>query len=120
MDLFLVEFTVSDWPASVAWYRDRLGLAVDLRDEPNQYALLAAGSRRIALRAGTPSPGSTKLVFQVTDLTAESGRLSRAGVTDLGPVQTSGEGYRSLRLADPDGYRIELFEWSNPNAGRAV
>ena len=68
MDLYLVELTVADWPAAVAWYRDRLGLPVELIDEPNRYALLAAGPGRVALKAGTPTPGTTTLVFRVADL----------------------------------------------------
>ena len=49
MDLFLVELAVTDWPASVAWYRDRLGLAVELLDEANNYALLTAGAGRVGV-----------------------------------------------------------------------
>src|SRR3954469_13987341 len=111
MDLSLVELAVADWPTSVAWYRDRLGLGVERLDEANQYALLVAGAGRVALKAGAPSPGTTKLIFRVAGLDAELTRLKRAGVVPTGPVKTSAEGYRSARIADADGYRIELFEW---------
>ena len=57
MDLYLVELAVADWPASVAWYRDRLGLRVELLDDANEYALLAAGPARLALKAGQPDGG---------------------------------------------------------------
>ena len=112
MDLFLVELTVADWPASLGWYRDRLGLSVEMLDEPNRFALLAAGSARVALKAGTPTPGTAKLVFRVSNLDAEAARLAGAGVHALGPVRASAEGYRSLRFTDPDGQRVELFEWA--------
>jgi catechol 2,3-dioxygenase-like lactoylglutathione lyase family enzyme len=115
VDLYLVELAVADWAASVAWYRDRLGLSVELLDEPNQYALLAAGGGRVALKAGTPTPGGTKLVFHVPDLDAE---LARVGVAPAGPVRVSAEGYRSARLADPDGHGVELFEWAAAGPGR--
>jgi catechol 2,3-dioxygenase-like lactoylglutathione lyase family enzyme len=108
MDLYLVELTVGDWPASVGWYRDRLGLAVELLDEPNRYALLAAGTARIALKAGTPRPGTTKLTFHVSSLDAELDRFTSA--PDVSP-----EGYRSVRLTDPDGHRLEFFEWVRTN-----
>jgi catechol 2,3-dioxygenase-like lactoylglutathione lyase family enzyme len=111
MQFFLVELTVSDWPASVAWYRDRLGLSVERFDEPNRYALFAAGSARIALKAGEPASRGAKLVFQVDDLEANLDRFSREGVVTDDPVKASVEGYRSARVVDPDGYRIELFEW---------
>ena len=109
--LYLVELTVADWPASLAWYRDRLGLPVELLDEPNQYALLAAGPGRVALKAGSPMSGATKVVFRVSNLDAAVAHLSRHDVVPLGPIKVSPEGYRSARFADPDGYRVELFEW---------
>jgi catechol 2,3-dioxygenase-like lactoylglutathione lyase family enzyme len=111
MELFLVELLVTDWPAALAWYRDRLGLAVDLLDEPNQFALLTAGAARVALKAGTSTPGGTKLAFRVADLNAQIERLGRLGVAPLQSVRASAEGYRSVRFADPDGHPIELFEW---------
>jgi catechol 2,3-dioxygenase-like lactoylglutathione lyase family enzyme len=111
MDLYLVELTVADWPAALAWYRDRLCLPVELLDEPNRYALLTAGSGRVALKAGTPSPGTVKLAFRVADLDGELRRLAGVGITPQGPLRASIEGYRSARFADPDGHRIELFEW---------
>ena len=115
MDLFLIELTVADWPASLAWYRDRLGLSVALVDEPNRYALLSAGPARIALKAGTPVPGTTRVVFCVPALDAALARLAHSGIEPAGPVKDSPEGYRVARLADPDGHRIELFEWIAPN-----
>ena len=111
MELFLVELTVADWLASLAWYRDQLGLAVKLLDAPNQYALLAAGSGRLVIKAGTPSPGSTKITFRVNDLAAEVARLAAAGVSPTGGIRVSAEGYQSVRFNDPDGHRIEIFEW---------
>ena len=114
MDLYLVELTVENWPASLAWYRDRLGLAVDLLDEPNRYALLVAGPARIALKAGVPSPGTSKLVFLVASLDPVVDRLAGHGVVPAGPIRVSTEGYRSARFADPDGHRVELFEWTGP------
>jgi catechol 2,3-dioxygenase-like lactoylglutathione lyase family enzyme len=117
MDLYLVELAVADWPASVVWYRDRLGLTVELLDHANQFALVAAGPARLALKGGQTEPGSNKLTFRVTDLDAAMARLERAGVVPVSPVRTSPEGYRAARLVDPDGHRIELFEWANPDPG---
>src|SRR5688572_6862688 len=115
MDLFLVQLAVADWPTSLAWYRDRLGLTVVLMDEPNRYALLAAGPARIALKAGTPVPGTTRVVFHVRSVGAELTRLASAGIQPTGQVTESPEGYRVARFTDPDGHRLELFEWTGPN-----
>ena len=115
MNLFLIELIVADWQAAVAWYRDRLGLAVALIDEPNQYALLSTDPGWIALKAGTPSPGTTKVTFHVSDLDAELMRLADRDVIASASPRASPEGYRSVRLTDPDGHRLELFEWIRPN-----
>lgn len=112
MEFFLVELPVSDWPASLAWYRDRLGLAVELLDDGNRYALLRAGAGRIALKPGPPGPAGPKLVFRVANLDAELARLADRGLAPAGPTKSSTEGYRSARFADPDGHAIELFEWT--------
>jgi catechol 2,3-dioxygenase-like lactoylglutathione lyase family enzyme len=111
MDLYLVELAVADWAASLVWYRDRLGLAVELLDEPNRFAVLGGRGGRIALKPGTPVPGGVKLVFYSPDLAAELVRLAAAGLVPSRPVQASAEGYRSVRLTDPDGYVVEVFEW---------
>ena len=57
MDLFMVELMVADWAASLAWYRDHLGLTVERLDEPNRYALLAAGGK-----VGSPVTASLLLL----------------------------------------------------------
>src|SRR5262249_55259520 len=41
--LYFVELRVRDWPASVAWYRDVLGLELVLRVDADAFALFAAG-----------------------------------------------------------------------------
>jgi predicted enzyme related to lactoylglutathione lyase len=112
--LYLVELTVADWPLSLGWYRDRLGLPVVLIDTPNEYALLQAGGVRLALKAGRPDPGSVRLTFDVADLDSELERLAANGILPDGPCKSSPEGYRRALLRDPDGYRLCLFEWSKP------
>jgi catechol 2,3-dioxygenase-like lactoylglutathione lyase family enzyme len=113
MKLYFVELQVSDWAASLTWYREVLGLDVLLTDEPARFALLRAGQTRLSLKAGTPTPGGVLLSFEVEDLSPWLGRL---GLLD---VKTSPEGYRRARLRDPDGYTITLFEWL-PNVTRAA
>ena len=105
--------TVADWPAAVAWYRDVLGLRVLLRVEADRFALLTAGTGRVALKAGTPQPGTLLLTFEVDDLPAEMTRLAAAGVVPERPPRASPEGYRRAEQRDPDGYRICLFDWGH-------
>ena len=100
--LDFVQLIVKDWPASVAWYAEKLGLEEVMRDEANQFALLVAGGCRVALKAGAPRPGGAALAFEVDDLVP---------YLPLGDdVKDSAEGYRRLRVTDPDGYTLILFQ----------
>ncbi len=118
--LYLVELTVSDFRASVAWYRDVLELPLLVHNEAEQFALFQAGSARLALKAGTPLPGSVLLTFEVKDLAGEAGRLAAQDVRFEGTMKVSPEGYRRVRLRDPDGYALSLFEWLQPAGGPAA
>ena len=102
----MVEPTVSDLSASIAWYAAALGLKLALLDEANGFALLEGDAGRISLKRGTPRPGGCRSVFEVPDL---AGELSRLGAP--AEAETSEEGYRSALLHDPDGNEIALFEW---------
>jgi catechol 2,3-dioxygenase-like lactoylglutathione lyase family enzyme len=109
--LYLVELTVRDWPASVDWYRNVLGLQLVMRVDADRFALFRAGPTRLALKAGEPRPGTTLLTFEVRNLAAQLERLAAHGVAPEGTVKASPEGYRRALLRDPDGYRLSLFEW---------
>ena len=62
--LSFVELHVRDWPKSVAWYRDVLGLELLLRRDADQFALFAAGAARLALKAGAPDRGKRCLFLR--------------------------------------------------------
>lgn len=110
----MTELAVADFAASLAWYRDRLGLRVLLLDGPNGFALLQGpDGGRLALKAGVPHPGGVTVHFEVADLGAE---LARLGVPDA-PVKASPEGYRRAILRDPDGYAVGLFAWAGGRPG---
>lgn len=100
------ELTVSDWPLSVAWYRDGLGFPVTLLDELNQFALLG----NLALKHGTPNPGTTLVHVQVPSLSVTLAHLATLNIHPVGELKTSHEGYTRARLTDPDGHGIVLFE----------
>ncbi len=105
MTLYMTELAVADLDASLAFYRDRLGLPVELLDEANGFALLHTGGR-LALKRGTPGGGAT-VHLEVADLDAELARLGEPAA-----VKTSDEGYRRAKLTDPDGYAVVLFAWA--------
>jgi predicted enzyme related to lactoylglutathione lyase len=110
MTPFMTELVVSDFVASLAWYRGVLGLQVRHLDAANRFVLFDGG---VALKGGIPTPGGVTLHFNVPDLGAELARLAAVGVA-ASPVEESTEGYREAFVADPDGYRIGLFEWCPP------
>src|SRR4051794_37683052 len=87
-ELFMTELRVVDWPLAVGWYEAALGLSPLLVDEGRRFALLAAGSARLALKgAGGEGPVSgVRLVFLVTDVDAEHARLSALGVEATPPA----------------------------------
>jgi predicted enzyme related to lactoylglutathione lyase len=118
--LFAVEIRSARWESLVAWYRDALGLEVLLRVIDDRYALLAAGSARLAIlgREDAVPPGSRwsqssrwSLAFEVADLEAVRERLVAAG--SMSPEPTANpEGFREFVVTDPDGNRIRLFAWT--------
>ena len=110
IELFMVEVRVADWTASARWYVDVLGLRPILEDLDRLFLLLEAGSGKVALKEG-PSlvdRGAVRLVFRVGDVDAARDRLIGLGI-DVGLVTESAEGYREIRLADPDSTPIHLF-----------
>lgn len=111
--------TVRDVEASIAFYRDHLGM------EPVTFAAgrraLAFADQKINLheagaefepKAAHPQPGSADLCFLVSEPVAElAARLGAGGVTVLdGPVARTGATgpIVSIYLRDPDGNLIEL------------
>jgi predicted enzyme related to lactoylglutathione lyase len=112
--LFFIELTVRDWSASLAWYQEVLRLDVRIRFEADQFALLQAGEPEgvlLALKGGTPQPGSVLLTWTVKELDGWLEHLERCGVVLEGPVKTSPERYRRVRFRDPDGHALCLFAW---------
>lgn len=109
---------VSDLDASVAFYRDVLGLEHRFTDAG--YAEFATGGARFALyerrraawlTAHEPRPGPAgEAVFLVDDVDAEARRLAELGVPVLSGPADRPWGHRTLHLADPDGFVVELAQ----------
>ena len=112
-ELFMTEIRVVDWPLAVGWYEATLGLRPLLLDEERQFALLAAGSARLAVKGaeGTGPASGVRLVFLVSDVDAEYARLRLLGVEATPPADHPREPYRESRLTDPEGTPITLFSW---------
>jgi predicted enzyme related to lactoylglutathione lyase len=109
--LYLVELTVGDWPAAVAWFGAVLDASPRSFPGREPYALFETAGGRVALKRGAPHPGGVLLALEVGDLTAELDRLAGRGIVPVEPPKVSAEGYRRAILRAPDGHRVSLFEW---------
>jgi uncharacterized glyoxalase superfamily protein PhnB len=111
--------TVKDVEASVRWYTDVLGFAVDRRHERGERLVavsLRAGPVRLLLAQDDGAKGLERskgdgFSLQITtagDVDAVAARVrSRGWALDLEPV-TAPHGARVFRLRDPDGFRLTI------------
>jgi hypothetical protein len=122
LDLFMTVIRVASWATTVRWYIDTLGLVPILLDARNEFALLSAGGGRLGVQGvkearALTAPSRVRLVFQVRDLDRERQRLIDRGVAVGAPIESPSEGYREVRLQDPEGYSLRLFAWIDPAHG---
>jgi predicted enzyme related to lactoylglutathione lyase len=113
--LYLTEIKVTDWPGTVRWYVSILGMRLSREDAPHEYALLESGTGggRVALKGGRAArvaPSSVRLVFESADVDALRALLASRG-EEVSPPEDSPEGYRAIRLCDPEGTPITVFCW---------
>ncbi len=124
LDLFMTVIRVANWKTTVNWYIHTLGLCPVLLDSQHEFALLSAGNGRVGIQGVQEARSSevsarVRLVFQVEDLDEERRRLIEQGVAVGEPVENSEEGYREVRLQDPEGQSLRLFAWIDPARGDA-
>jgi catechol 2,3-dioxygenase-like lactoylglutathione lyase family enzyme len=111
----LVTIQVRDFDGMVAWYRDVLGLSIGWF-EPNEFCTLnpAAGGSSLALATDHPDRISDRAgtgwtpTLAVDDFDATLTRLREAGVTFDAAEEGADEGYRLVRIRDPEGNPIGL------------
>jgi predicted enzyme related to lactoylglutathione lyase len=115
---------VSDFEASLAFYRDRLGLELEaVYDDPPYATLSCAGARISLAEQGHPAedrPGvsmtapadrsqaAVVLVLEVADALAAHASLLDEGVTMLAPPFHPPWGGCRFFCVDPDGYLVEI------------
>ncbi len=102
-------YSVRDFDAGRAFYRDVLGFEEIYLDHPGGWAKLTRGEMEIALAEGEPDEGGGVAHVDVDDVKTEADRLRAAGV-EVGVVfELSGE-IRLVDVFDPDGNRIQLAQ----------
>ena len=116
---------VADYPLSLRFYRDTLGLPVaqTIGEGEGVYCELGADGGRIALYARemfaasvlalpAPSRGDAMLIaLEVSDLDAVAAQLEGGGINiEAGITERREWALRTLHLRDPDGNLVEVFE----------
>ena len=113
--MMMVTIQVRDFNAMVAWYRDMLGLEV-LGLEPDEFCVLRAahGSTTIGLATDHPDripdrPGvGWTPTFAVKDFDDFVSHLRELGVTFDADEEGADEGYRLVRVRDPEGNAVGI------------
>ncbi len=115
MALNHVALTVSDRKRSAAFYGRHFGLTERVHDDEHLLILGSADGSLLALSEGpVPAnlPRTNHFGFQVAggeEVKRARGRLRDAGVPEL--EWQDDLGFVRVQVADPDGYRVELFAY---------
>ncbi len=118
LDLFMTVVRVINWSTIVPWYIETLGLVPVLIDAEHEFALLAAGDGRLGfkgIKSRLHERTKVRFVFQVQDVDLERRRLAERGVVVSAPFDNREEGFREVRLHDPEGNSLTMFTWIDPS-----
>lgn len=111
-ELFAVEIRTPRFDAMLAWYRNVLQMKVGIRQQEEGYALLVGEGYRIALLSrddATAGQTIVSLAIEVDDFNEWREYLNGKSIPLV--AQGNPEGFRELKLSDPDGNRVKLFAW---------
>ena len=115
MPLNHVALTVADRERSAAFYGEHFGLTERVHDDEHLLILGAPDGSLLALSEGEPPrdlPRTNHFGFRLDatdDVHTARARLREAGVPET-EWQDAG-GLVRVQVADPDGYRVELFAY---------
>lgn len=112
----IVYLYARDVPRSAAFYRDVLGLPMEVEESGGwAEAKLPDGSRFALHKIGegqTPQQGTISINLEVGDIDAAAERLRAAGVA-VGTIAREFWG-SAVEVTDPDGYEVTLFQPPRP------
>ncbi len=114
MPLNHVALTVADRERSAAFYREHFGLTERVHDDEHLLILSSADGSLLALNEGAPPaelPRGNHFGFQLSspdEVLAARERFREAGVLE---TDWQEEGLVRVQVADPDGYRVEMFAY---------
>ena len=110
---------VEDWPMALQFYRDVVGLPVEQLFELDEWVSFdIAGAKLVVYGGGVgflPAKGADKNAFipnlECEDIEATVAELEERMVPFVAPIADNGEGYKLATFVDPEGNRLQLFEW---------
>jgi glyoxylase I family protein len=119
--LWGVRYQVKDVSRSIAFYTQRLGFKLDMKNLP-AFAQVSVGNLKLIL-SGPGASGSrampdgqrqepggwNRVILQVADLPMRIEELKRVGLQFRNEMEV-GPGGKQIQIEDPDGNPIELFE----------
>lgn len=116
--VFRVMLVAKDYDASIAFYRDALGLAVDhdwYYGPKDCGTLFRAGAGMVEILGALPgvdyaAPQGAWLALEVDDVDAAYAALQEKGITIVEAPANYPWGHRILKVADPDGLVLWLFK----------
>lgn len=109
-----VALTVGDRERSAAFYGEHFGLTDRVHDDEHLLILSSPDGALLALSSGAPAvglPRTNHFGFQLrgeAEVRTARERLRAAGVEE---TEWQEEGIVRVQVADPDGYRVELFAY---------
>jgi catechol 2,3-dioxygenase-like lactoylglutathione lyase family enzyme len=116
-----VALTVSDRRRSAEFYGRHFGLTERVHDDEHLLIVVSPDGSLLALSEGsvpTELPRTNHFGFQVAD--ADDVRVARERLREAGVRETEWQdegGMVRVQVADPDGYRVEVFAFSSPKLG---
>ncbi len=115
MPLNHVSLTVADRERSATFYATHFGLDARVHDDEHLLILSCDDGSLLALSEGVPAaaslPRTNHFGFQLAstdEVHAARERLRAAGVPE---TEWQDEGIVRVQVADPDGYRVEVFAY---------
>ncbi len=115
MPLNHVSLTVADRERAAAFYATHFGLDARVHDDEHLLILSCDDGSLLALSEGAPAaaglPRTNHFGFQLAsaeDVHEARKRLRAAGVPE---TEWQEEGIVRVQVADPDGYRVEVFAY---------
>ena len=115
-----VMYRVNDIERAVQFYRDTLGLTLEVQLSEYQWAEFDCGNVTLALFGGsdvTATGSAARVALAVDDIAAAHAGLLARGVVMGGPPQDWGV-CKSLEIFDPDGNAILLHQRADGTFGR--